>query len=93
VALNMVYLGAIGVVFVALFLRWRISDQGAWASMVAGFTGSLLGYLAGWAGLATLDADLLSLLVGLAASFAVFGSYALSASPTPVDLASHVRAK
>jgi SSS family solute:Na+ symporter len=93
VALNMVYLGAIGVVFVALFIGWKISAQGAWVAMMAGFAGSLMGYLLGWAGLTSLDADLLSLAAGLLASLLVFGSYAAAASLKVVDLASPVRVK
>jgi SSS family solute:Na+ symporter len=93
VALNMVYLGAIGVVFATLFMRWKISAQGAWAAMIAGFAGSLLGYLLGWAGWTTLDADLLSLTAGLLASLVVFGSYAAAACLKAVDLATPVRVK
>jgi SSS family solute:Na+ symporter len=93
VALNMVYLGAICVVFVTLFVGWKISAQGAWSAMLSGFSASLMGYLFGWAGWTTLDADLLSLAAGLLASLLVFGWYAASASLKPVDLASQVRAK
>jgi SSS family solute:Na+ symporter len=93
VALNMVYLGAIGVVFVALTMRWKISAQGAWLTMLAGFTASLLGYALGWAGWTTLDTDLVSLVAGLMASLLVFGLYAVTSQLTPVDLASHVRAR
>jgi SSS family solute:Na+ symporter len=93
VALNMVYLGAICVVFVTLFVGWKISAQGAWSAMLAGFTASLMGYLFGWAGWTTLDADLLSLAAGLLASLVVFAWHAASASLKPVDLASQVRAK
>jgi SSS family solute:Na+ symporter len=92
VALNMVYLGAIGVVFVALFTRWKIPAQGAWLAMLAGFAASLIGYLLGWAGLTTLDADLLSLVAGLLASLLVAGWYAASARLRPVDPAFCVRA-
>ena len=93
VALNMVYLGAIGVVFVALTMRWKISAQGAWLTMLAGFTASLLGYALGWVGWTTLDTDLVSLVAGLLASLLVFGLYAVTSHLTPVDLASHVRAR
>jgi SSS family solute:Na+ symporter len=93
VALNMVYLGAIGVVFVTLFMRWKISTQGAWVAMMSGFAGSLMGYFFGWAGFTTLDADLLSLTAGLLASLLVFVSYAAAAALKPVDLASAVRVK
>lgn len=91
VALNMVYLGAIGVVFVALLMRWTIPAQGAWLAMLAGFSASLIGYLLGWAGLTTLDADLLSLVAGLLASLVVVGWYAAVARVRPVDRASCVR--
>jgi SSS family solute:Na+ symporter len=93
VALNMVYLGAIGVVFVALSMRWKISAQGAWLTMLAGFAASLLGYALGWAGWITLDADLMSLVAGVLTSLLVFGMYAVTSHLTPVDLASHVRAR
>jgi SSS family solute:Na+ symporter len=93
VALNMVYLGAIGVVFVTLFMRWKISTQGAWVAMMSGFGGSLMGYFFGWAGFTTLDADLLSLTAGLLASLLVFVSYAAAAALKPIDLASAVRVK
>lgn len=91
VALNMVYLGAIGVVFVALLMRWHIPAQWAWLAMLAGFSASLSGYLLGWAGLTTLDADLLSLVAGLLASLVVVGWYAAFARLKPVDRASCVR--
>jgi SSS family solute:Na+ symporter len=91
VALNMVYLGAIGVVFAALFTRWQIPAQSAWLAMLAGFTASLMGYLLGWAGLTTLDANLLSLVAGLLASLLVAGWYAVSSRLRPVDPASCVR--
>jgi SSS family solute:Na+ symporter len=93
VALNMVYLGAIGVVFVALLMRWKISAQGAWFAMLAGFAASLMGYVCGWVGLTTRDADLLSLASGLLASLLVFGFYAMAARFTSVDLVSPVRVK
>jgi SSS family solute:Na+ symporter len=93
VALNMVYLGAMGVVFVALFMRWKIPAQGAWLAMLAGFTVSLMGYVVGWLGWTSLDADLLSLAAGLLASLLVFGFYATAARFTSVDLASPVRVK
>lgn len=91
VALNMVYLGAIGVVFAALFTRWKIPAQGAWLAMLAGLAASLIGYLLGWAGLTTLDADLLSLVAGVLASLLVVWWYATSAPLRPVDPASCVR--
>jgi len=91
VALNIVYLGAIGVVFVALLRRWQIPAQGAWLAMLAGFSASLIGYLLGWAGLTTLDADLLSLVAGVLASLLVVGWYAAVARLRPVDPASCVR--
>lgn len=78
VALNIVYLGAIGVVFVALFMPWRISPQAAWSAMLAGFYASLIGYVLGWAGLTSVDADLLSLVTGLLVSFLVVGWHACS---------------
>lgn len=88
VALNMVYLGAIGVVFVALFTPWRISPHGAWSAMLAGFSASLIGYVLGWAGLTTLDADLLSLVTGLVASLLVAGWHTGSGRLKPADPAS-----
>lgn len=88
VALNMVYLGAIGVVFVALFTPWRISPHGAWSAMLAGFSASLIGYVLGWAGLTTLDADLLSLVTGLLASLLVAGWHTGSGRLKPADPAS-----
>lgn len=91
VALNMVYLGAIGVVYVALLTRWKIPAQGAWLSMLAGFAASLIGYLLGWVGLTTLDADLLSLVAGLLASLLVAGWYASVARLKLVDRASCAR--
>lgn len=90
VALNMVYLGAIGVVFVALLTRWPIPAQGAWWAMLAGLAASLIGYLLGWAGLTTLDADLLSLVAGFLASLLVVGWYAAVARLRLVDPASGV---
>jgi SSS family solute:Na+ symporter len=91
VALNMVYLGAIGVVFVALLMRWQITAQGAWWAMLAGLAASLIGYLLGWAGLTALDADLLSLVAGVLASLLVVGWYAAAARLRLVDPASGVR--
>lgn len=91
VALNMVYLGAIGVVFVALLMRWQIPAQVAWLAMLAGLAASLMGYLLGWAGLTTLDADLLSLVAGVLASLLVVVWYAAAARLRPVDAASGVR--
>ena len=91
VALNTVYLSAIGMVFVALFTRWKIPAQGAWFAMLAGFSASLIGYLLGWAGLTTLDTDLLSLVAGVLASLFVVGWYAAAARFRPVDPASCVR--
>lgn len=93
VALNMVYLGAIGVVLVALFLRWKVSAQAAWFAMLTGFAASLMGYVCGWAGLTTLDTDLVSLVSGLLASLLVLGWYAISARLAPVDLVSPLRVK
>lgn len=93
VALNMVYLGAIGVVLVALLVRWTISAQAAWRSMLAGFTASLMGYVCGWAGLTSLDTDLVSLMAGLLASLFVLGLHALATRSTTVDLVSPVRVK
>jgi solute:Na+ symporter, SSS family len=93
VALNMVYLGAIGVVLVALLVRWKVSAQSAWLAMLAGFIASLLGYVYGWAGLTTLDTDLFSLVAGLLASLLVFGLCAVTTRTTKVDLVSPVRVK
>lgn len=93
VALNMVYLGAIGVVLVALLVRWKVSAQTAWFSMLAGFTASLMGYVCGWAGLTSLDTDLVSLVAGLLASLFVFGLHAVATRSTTVDLVSPVRVK
>lgn len=93
VALNVVYLGAIGVVFAAQFTRWKIPAQGAWFAMLAGFSASLIGYLLGWAGLTTLDIDLLSLVAGVLASLFVVGWYATAARFSPVDQASFVRVR
>jgi hypothetical protein len=86
-----VYLGAIAVVFVALFTRWKIPAQGAWWAMLAGLVASLIGYLLGWAGFTTLDADLLSLVAGVLASLLVVVWYAAAARLRPVDPASGVR--
>jgi solute:Na+ symporter, SSS family len=91
VALNMVYLGSISAVFVALLLGWQIPSQGAWLAMLVGLAASLIGYLLGWAGLTTLDADLLSLLVGVLASLLVVGGHAAAARLRPLDPASGVR--
>jgi SSS family solute:Na+ symporter len=91
VALNMVFLGAIGVVFVSLLTGWQIPAQGAWLAMLAGFTASLIGYLLGWVGLTTLDADLLSLVAGLLASLLVAGWSAAATRLRPIDPASCVR--
>ena len=90
VALNMVYLGAIGVVFLAQFTRWKIPAQGAWFAMLAGFFASLTVYLLGWTGLTTLDTDLLSLVAGVLASLLVVWWYATAARFRPVDPASCV---
>ena len=90
VGLNMVYLGAIAVVFLMQFTHWKIPAQGAWFAMLAGFFASLTGYLLGWAGLTTLDTDLLSLVAGVLASLLVVGGYA-AAGFRPVDTASCVR--
>lgn len=75
VALNMVYLGAIGVVFVALFTPWHIPPRCAWWAMQAGWTASTVAYLFGWAGLTAWDADVLSLVTGVLASLVTLLGY------------------
>jgi len=90
VALNMVYLGAIAVVFVAQFTSWKIPAQSAWFAMLAGIFASLTPYLLCWAGLTTLDTDLLSLMAGVLASLLVVGWYVCAARFRPVDPASCV---
>ena len=93
VALNMVYLGAIGAVLLALVLRWKVSAQTAWLAMLAGFTASLMGYVYGWAGLTALDTDLVSLGAGVLAALLVFAVSALTSRATAVDLVSPLRVK
>lgn len=92
VALNMVYLGAIAVVFLALLAGWQISARCAWWAMLAGLTASLTGYLWGWAGFTTLDADLLSLAAGVAASLLTLAGYRAASRLRPLDSRSAARA-
>lgn len=91
VALNMVYLGAIGVVFVAQFTRWKIPAQCAWFAMLTGFFASLTGYLLGWTGYFTLDSDLMSLVAGVIGSLLAVGWYVYAGRFRTVDPESFVR--
>lgn len=91
VALNMVYLGAIGVVFVALFTPWRIPPRCAWWAMQAGWTAATIGYLFGWAGLTTWDADVLSLVAGVLASLGTLVGYVAAKGLSPMGSRPGVR--
>lgn len=91
VALNMVYLGAIGVVFVALLTPWRLPARCAWWAMQAGWMASAAGYVCGWAQLTHWDADVLSLVAGVLASLLTIAAYAAAQGLNPVDSRSGVR--
>ena len=68
VSVNMVYIASVAVCFVALLRGVALSPRQAGAIMATGFGVSLAAYCAGWAGWLGDDADLVSLVGGLAVS-------------------------
>nr|WP_315463297.1 hypothetical protein [uncultured Rhodoferax sp.] len=88
VALNIVYLGAIGVVYAALFTPWRISAAVAWKSMMGGFLASMIVYILGWMDVLTMDSDLASLLAGLFTSVTVAIGFSYFGVTLPSDTTS-----
>lgn len=68
VSVNVVYLASIGVCFVALLSGMRLLPRQAGAIVATGFAVSLAVYLAAWVGWIGEQADLVSLICGLAAS-------------------------
>jgi SSS family solute:Na+ symporter len=72
VSVNVIYIGSIAIVFVALLANWKLTASQASLIMGTGFVASAGVYLLAWAGAHFTDGDLASLLAGLVASASVF---------------------
>lgn len=72
VSVNVIYIGSIAIVFMALLVGWKLPTAQAAGAMGAGFFASLSVYMALWGGLKFKDGDLTSLVAGLAASGTVY---------------------
>jgi solute:Na+ symporter, SSS family len=72
VSVNVIYIGSIAIVFVALLANWKLTTSQASLIMGTGFVASAGVYLLAWAGAHFTDGDLASLLAGLVASASVF---------------------
>lgn len=68
VSVNVVYIASIAVCLAALLRGAVLSTRNAAMTMAAGFVASVAVYVAGWTGWLTGDADVMSLVAGLAAS-------------------------